>query len=174
MEFNEKNALSFAINSHLYSKKERLLYLEFLKKSDNSKENLKMFLSIIGNLLHTYFYCMDNFEKEILIRIICNLYIEDIQILGEFLELLGIIFKGAPRKLRKVIFEYISLNVNRCIISPSAIISSCNCLSYIYDELSKKDKAEIISILKFLKKSKIDYIDNSIDLTLSIILEDDK
>jgi len=155
------------MRSHLTTKEERIELIETLIASIDSIDS-KTYLNNLAYLLHAYFYCMDDYEKDKYIEAFLIKEYDGPFILGEVLELIGIVFKGAPRNAKSTIVTYVKSNATICICDASAIISLCNCIRCLYDEIPISEQKNMLLLLNDIKENnKFSFVNESIELTIA-------
>lgn len=155
------------LNGHKHSQAERLQYIQFLSEKIDEL-GAKTIMNCLGYLLHAYFSHMTDMEKENYIRLLLSVDIKAGINFSDIIEMVGILYKSSPQIIRSKLLSYVLSNAASCISDPSAVISACNCLSYIFDEVGTKDKSEILLKLNELHSSNpYQYIDKSIEFTIN-------
>lgn len=109
-------------------------------------------------------------EKQQYVKAFLQPQFRDAFLCGEVLELLGILFKGAPYESRKMILLYIKENAILCIQNAASIISLCNCVRCVYNEINELERNELVEILNKIKDgNSFFFVNESIELTMKIM-----
>lgn len=160
------------LNSHNLPPAEIKNYITFLIKNNNRLSS-KLILNSISYLMHSYFFCMEEEDKEKCIDLLTNISLQTLNNFGDIFDILGILYKKTPPAKRKTIFNYILNNSAFCLSSPSALISICNSFSYIFDELHVDEKYKLINKLEeLMAKSSYPHLKDTFLFTLNLFKED--
>lgn len=145
----ENTLWKIGLTSHTASSEDQKKYLDFL--CENASELApKTILNAVSYIMHTYFHCMQDEERGKCIRLILCADINKLQNFGDVFDMLGILYKKCPHNLKKEVVNYIAANAMKTLSNPSAIISICNCFSYIFDELEPADRKVVLKTLEQL------------------------
>ena len=159
------------MRSHLATKEEREKYISSLIENKD-KIDCKTYINELVYLMHTFFYSMEDCEKDRYAEAFLQKEYDSSFSSGEAFELLGIIFKGASSKARKKILAYIKENSKNCIYDASAIISLCNCIRCVYDEITEDEQKDMISMLNYIQdNNQFVFVNESIELTKTVMKE---
>lgn len=168
----ENKLWHLGLNSHNLSKKEIDSYISFIKKSQKKLKSATI-LNAISYILHTYFSCMNEKERYDCIRLLLSIEIKNLTNYGDIFDMLGILFKLAPEKIKKQILDYILDNSRKCLENPSALISVCNAFSYIFDELAVSDKNQVVNKLtEIISKNTHSHLQDTLLFTLALFKEE--
>lgn len=158
------------LNSHRISNDERICYINYLN-SQREVLSSKILLTAVGYIMHTFFSAMSDLEREKYIELLINIESISPSVVGDIYDMIGILFKGCPMKIKNRLFQYILDKSLSCLSEPSAIISLCNCFTYIYDEVGTTEKEYIIEKLRtILSKNPYRFIDDSIEFTINSLV----
>lgn len=154
------------LNSHNLSSKDIKEYICLLKRIDVQPKTV---LNGVSYLMHSYFFCMNDSEKQDCIDLLLAIDIENLENFGDIFDIIAILYKKAPKSRKQAIFQYILRNSNKCLSNPSALISICNSFSYIFDELSPNEKIQLIDKLRFLMNHNIySHLQETFEFTLNL------
>lgn len=117
--------------------------------SNSATMSDKMYLSVLGNILHCYFLRFTSKQKESLITSIINRGFKE-NCIGDRNELLGIMFKESPIKIRQRIVDSI-INSLCKDMTESNVIANLNAVRTIYDSASRSQKKKIMASIIDMK-----------------------
>lgn len=158
------------MRSHLMSKQERIRYINELSSND-MKLGSRQKLNALAHLMHSYFYCMDNDEKDKYVQTFINIEISSPALCGELMEIIGILYKAASDLSKLALLKFIFNYYDICIEDATAIISFCNCVRYLYCEVNIAEQQRLLYVLREIEsKNKFEYVNESIDLTINTLL----
>lgn len=157
--------------SHRKTKEERMAFIHHVRAKE-SEVSVRQYISWLSNMMHTYFYSMDPEEKQNYIDSFVQAPVVSPSECGELLEILGILFKSASECSKEEIFSCIQRNASVCAENPSAIVSLCNCVRCVYNDVTPKQKDSILELLLEIKrKNKFPFVNESIQLTIHTMKE---
>lgn len=99
----------------------------------------------VGYVMHSYFFNMSVNERSYVIKLL----IDDstYERWCDKIEMLGILYKTCPRCLRIGVCNYIIGGLQNKTMTYIDIIAFCNCIRYIFDEVSMQQQHILFNIL---------------------------
>ena len=153
-------------NSYFHDKNfvQRTIFLSklYFYSSDTKHYTLKNLYAI----LYVYFQKFTDIERIIFCKITLRLNVSE-SFLSDKIELIGIIFKIAPRFCKKQLFNYLIMNSNT---QASIIVSLCNAYSCVYFDIEESKQKMIMDKLYSLSNNcKNEFIAESINHTIAFL-----
>ena len=147
-----ENALwTVSLSIHNYDYEDQEQFIHFLS---NHFCNIapSVMLRTLTNMLHWYYYNMNERIKSLYIEMLLALSDTVDIISGDLFEIIGIIIKGCSKNDYHRIVSFINNNYRKCFDDYSSVISLCNCIRYSYPELDSEGKNILFSILNYLEQ----------------------